>query len=317
MLVTRLLLRDLNRGQEVLHGLVEAVVVEHRGRLEIFDREVVRLAVILVRQHATTSQAHGPLLCLAARRGVVRPFNTVIATKRTLPLWIDDLGLPGDDGSKDFPLRLTPTVRVDTQHGPTLVVADVDFGSARILFQRAGCPPQLAIENKSGVLFVYDRNHIADGPSQRLQISTLTTMSSSRVRHGLSGRTRCMWRTRAIRVRGHTFTGWSRSKKELTAPARSRLANPDRDQAHPPVLPVAATGVVHYGDGTGSQVLAFDAIMGAQLWASPQFDGPIFTEPIVVNGRLYAGAWMGSCTPSARTKRTMVIAIPPYGATMP
>lgn len=74
---------------------------------------------------------------------------------------------------------------------------------------------------------------------------------------------------------------------------------------------------MHYGDGTGSQVLAFDAIMGAQLWASPQFDGPIFTEPIVVNGRLHAGAWMGSCTPSARTKRTMVIAIPPYGATMP
>lgn len=41
------------------------------------------------------------------------------------------------------------------------------------------------------------------------------------------------------------------------------------------------------------QVLAFDAVTGAQLRASTQFDGPIFAEPIVVNGRLYAEAWDG------------------------
>jgi outer membrane protein assembly factor BamB len=56
-------------------------------------------------------------------------------------------------------------------------------------------------------------------------------------------------------------------------------------------VPVLANGVVYYGDGTGGQVLAFDATTGNALWSSPQFAGPIFAEPIVVNGHVYAGAW--------------------------
>ncbi len=203
----------------------------------------------------------------------------------------NDLSAPQDIGYSEDIIRLTAHLRVVSHDGPVLEGADVDFGSAPILFQRAGCPPQLAIENKSGVLFVYDRDYIADGPSQRLQIADIegneflaspawsaatNTMyvanssdsSSGPYLHGI------------VALQEGTDCQLALDWQTSVGPSESVLS-----------VPIVANGVVYYGDGTGNQVFAFDALTGAQLWASPEFAGPIFAEPIVVNGHLYAGAW--------------------------
>jgi outer membrane protein assembly factor BamB len=58
--------------------------------------------------------------------------------------------------------------------------------------------------------------------------------------------------------------------------------------------PTVAGGVVYYGDGIGNQLLAFDALSGTLLWSSEDtIQGPIFAAPMVVNGRVYVGAWDG------------------------
>jgi outer membrane protein assembly factor BamB len=56
--------------------------------------------------------------------------------------------------------------------------------------------------------------------------------------------------------------------------------------------PTVAGGVVYYGDGSGNQLLAFDATSGTQLWSSGStISGGIYGAPIVVNGRVFVGAW--------------------------
>jgi outer membrane protein assembly factor BamB len=203
----------------------------------------------------------------------------------------NDLSAPQDFGFSEDIVRLTPTLSVVSHHGPHLIGADVDFGSAPILFQRPGCPSQLAIENKSGVLFVYDRDHLSSGPMQRLQLADVNdaefiaspawsaatnTMyvanssdsSSGPYRHGM--------------VALHEGSGCHlRLDWQTTAGPSASVVS----------VPVVVNGLVYYGDGIGGRVIAFDAMTGARLWSSPDFGAPIFAEPIVVNGQIYAGAW--------------------------
>jgi len=58
VIVPGLALRDFNRLDQVLQGLIQAQVVELCALLESLDREVVRIAMVLVGKHASTGQAH-------------------------------------------------------------------------------------------------------------------------------------------------------------------------------------------------------------------------------------------------------------------
>jgi len=203
----------------------------------------------------------------------------------------NDLSAPQNALYSESVVRLTSDLQVVSHDAPHLVGADVDFGSTPVLLQRPGCSPQLAVENKSGVLFLYNRNHIAAGPLQRLQIgdvadneflgspawsSAINTLyvanssdsSSGPYRHGM--------------VALHEGTDCRLALRWQTA------VGPDPSVVS---VPVVANGVVYYADGVGGQVLAFDARTGDREWSSPRFGAPFFAEPIVVNGRVYAGGW--------------------------
>jgi outer membrane protein assembly factor BamB len=187
-------------------------------------------------------------------------------------------------------VRLGVDLNVIAAHHPVLTGTDVDFGSTPTLFQVPGCPPQLAVENKDGAFFLYNRDAIAAGPMQRLQMADVslwqfmgmpawspvtrdlyvanpTDSSDGVYRHGL--------------VALHVGAGCTTSLawQATIGPTRSVLSTP-----------TVANGVVYYGDGNGLQVHALDAATGAQLW-NVTLGGPVFAAPTVVDGVVLVSAW--------------------------
>jgi outer membrane protein assembly factor BamB len=178
-------------------------------------------------------------------------------------------------------------------HHPELQGTDVDFGSTPTLFQAPGCPPQLAVENKNGALFLYDRDAISSGPVQRLQVADIafwqfvgmpawspvtqnlyvanpTDSSEGTYRHGLL----------AFHI-GSNCT-MSLAWQSTIGPVRTVLSTP-----------TVANGVVYYGDGNGNQVHALDAATGGQLW-NATLGGHVFAAPTVVDGTVLVSSWDGS-----------------------
>src|SRR5205085_7577425 len=71
-------------------------------------------------------------------------------------------------------------------------VQDADFGATPLLFRAPGCPPRLAVLHKSGALLVYDRDRIAAGPRQTLQIGDRTQLAAYGT-YAYSARTRTLF----------------------------------------------------------------------------------------------------------------------------
>ena len=52
--------------------------------------------------------------------------------------------------------------------------------------------------------------------------------------------------------------------------------------------PVTANGVLYWGDGSGNRLFAIDLASHRRLWNSGNLHAPPQTEPIVVDGHVYA-----------------------------
>ena len=84
------------------------------------------------------------------------------------------LGKPENAGLSERVVRLSPDLRPQASDYPGLTGRDVDFGATPVPFRAKGCPKaELAAMNKTGALFVYDRNAIAGGPLQRIQMANV------------------------------------------------------------------------------------------------------------------------------------------------
>ena len=201
----------------------------------------------------------------------------------------DALSPPVHARGADGVARLGPDLRLRAfDRPPTPAVQDAEFGGAPILLRAPGCPPQLAVIHKSGALFLYDRDRIAAGPRQALQLG----------RRGLLG----AFGTYAWSVSARTLFVANNSTGDLPhgllalrlgADCRLGLmwsapAGPDPAVLSPPVV---ANGVVYLATGFGREVHAFDAATGRALWTSPRLGGPAYGGPAVANGRLYVAAW--------------------------
>ena len=187
--------------------------------------------------------------------------------------------------------RLSPLLRLRASDRPNVpTVRDADFGATPLLFRAPGCPPQLAVLHKNGALFLYDRDRIASGPRQTLQLGDATKLGA----YGTYAYSRS---ARTLFVANNTTGNFTHGLLALRVSAGCRLepawqqaVGPDPAYLSPPVT---ANGVVYLGTGFGRELWAFDAATGRPLWTSPRLGGAVYAAPTVAEGRLYAAAWDG------------------------
>ncbi len=184
-------------------------------------------------------------------------------------------------------VRLTHGLSVVSANYPGLTGGDADFGATPLLFQRPGCPPQLAVGNKYGPFFVYDRDQISSGPVQRLQLG-----GSGFGQTGLIGVPAYWPTTSTVFVSNPLDHGQYRHGIVAFQVTGSCQLSFEWSASYGPAgndsTPTVADGVVFFGDGVGSRAVALDAHTGHVLWTSGRaIKRPVLAAPAVVNGKVY------------------------------
>ena len=191
-------------------------------------------------------------------------------------------------------VELSSSLRVLGANYPGLTGSDVDFGATPILYQPPGCAPLLAAKNKTGVLVVYERGNVSAGPIQRLQVANVSDYQFNGI-PAWSDQTHLLYIGNSSDSNSestkHGMVAFSVDANCQLQLAWQRRIGPNFSSVSPPTV---AGGVVYYGDGSGKQLLAFNATDGTLLWSSGStIGGAIYGAPMVVNGRVYVGAWDG------------------------
>jgi len=170
---------------------------------------------------------------------------------------------------------------------------DLDFGATPTLFQPPGCPPMLAAFQKSGALYIYNRNSIGTGPMQTMQLSKSTSSGQN------IGMPAYDPQLNQLLIVAPSDSPTNNNKAGLLALPISgtcsvsvgETSHPTNASFGPSIPPVVANGVVYYTDGFGSHVYAVEAAHPLNLlWStnsSNGITGGIFASPMVVNGQLY------------------------------
>ncbi len=190
-------------------------------------------------------------------------------------------------------VRLTSDLGVVSANYPGLPTGDADFGATPLLFQRRGCPPQLAVGNKFGSFFVYDRNTISSGPVQRIELG-----GSGFGQQALTGVAAFWPATSTVFVSNPVNRGkYRHGIVAFRVTASCRLAYEWSASYGPTGIdatPTVAGGVVYFGNGYGNEAVAFDARTGHLLWTSGRnVTGHAFAAPTVVNGKVYVTSYGG------------------------
>ena len=189
-------------------------------------------------------------------------------------------------------VRLSPRLKVETSDYPGLPKGDADFGATPALYQAQGCPAQLAVGNKYGDFFVYDRGRIGKGPVQRIRLG-----GSGAGLAALLGNAAFWPAKRLLYVANPSKRGPYKAGMlafRVTGKCRLALAWHGSGASGITSSPTVANGVVYYGAGYSDKVVAFDAENGKRLWTSGgALKGHIVNAPSVVGGVVYAGDWSG------------------------
>jgi outer membrane protein assembly factor BamB len=188
-------------------------------------------------------------------------------------------------------VRLTFGLHVDASNYPGLpATGDADFGATPLLYRAPGCPRQLAVGNKFGTFYVYDRAHLENGPVQRITLGGAGFANTALLGVGAYlPSQRLLYVANPLR-KGKYEAGMLAF--HVTQGCRLALRWQHPELAGRTSDPTIAGGVVFYGTGSSGRVLGVDARSGKRLWASPIL-GPVLNAPSIVNGVLYVGSWDG------------------------
>lgn len=162
---------------------------------------------------------------------------------------------------------------------------DDDFGTNPVTFVAPGCPPQLAAEQKNGLLDLYDLDAIAAGPVQRVSIGAPTNIGLNVDSASYDAATNMLYIANATADSPYGTGLLAFSFLNCTLVLAWQHGG---TSTSPLSQPVIANGVVYYATGSTKTIAAYDAVTGTPLWTSAQFGAPSYTAPTVVNGILYA-----------------------------
>ena len=198
-------------------------------------------------------------------------------------------------------LRLSPNLALTAYNTQTFTNGgDQDYGATPLLYSPPGCPAQLAAMNKSGALVIYDRGvAVGYGPRQRLQVSGgynadagdfigIPAYDPTRNRMFLGNPSdSAIYQHGLVALKMGANCQWGLAWQAQTGVNNS----PDNN---PMIPPTVANGVVYYSNGLGSQLFAYNADTGQQLWNSgTTISGDVLAAPTVVNGTVYAASYLG------------------------
>jgi outer membrane protein assembly factor BamB len=204
-------------------------------------------------------------------------------------------------------VELSPTLSVIASNYPANIPAlqgynDFDFGATPVLFTPAGCPPMLAAMNKSGMLEIYDRGSIAQGPVQYIDMSIPSNDGNFIGVPAFDPVTNYIYvetpSTYGIYQAGlAAFDVQPNCMLDATTPAWNDAFGPSGTPAAPQTRsPVTiANGVAYISDAAGDTEYAFNAASGAQLW-NVTLSAPGGPGTIVANGYVYVSASDGTIT---------------------
>lgn len=210
--------------------------------------------------------------------------------------WVPDpvTGAPFDAaGYGDSVVRLTADLVPVASDRPADVPTtdDYDFGAAPLLFRPRGCPPLAAANNKNGLLYVWDRTNLSDGP---LFSTAIGTVSSPFVgAPSWSARRQLLFDAGARVVRDGTNLGDGINAFRAGARCTFRPAwETVTGQGTQPAPLVLGDVVFALGGETGG-FTALDARTGAVLWTFPT-DAPTFSTPAPAGNLVLAGDYAGA-----------------------
>lgn len=210
------------------------------------------------------------------------------------------LANPENQSYADHVVRLGVDLRVIAADSPSNFSGDSDFGSTPVLYQPPGCPPQLAVMNKNGALYVYNRNAIGSGPVQVLRISGQQQIFIGDVSYDPALNQVYTGNTAddGVGIFNHGIIALAPQPDCTLGLAWQQSVGPNGGDNYPPVIPpMAANGVVYYATGDGSSVFAFDGASGQCLWDTGGLaQGGVLTAPTVINGQLFVADFSGNLT---------------------
>jgi outer membrane protein assembly factor BamB len=189
----------------------------------------------------------------------------------------------------DAVVRLNSSLQLQAADQQPVTVVNDDFGSTPVLFQAPNCPPQFAIIRKEGALYLYDRDSIAGGPSQRIAFGKSYLFSNV----AYSGSTNMVYATNANGSADGTYIKGVAAFK-VNASCRLQLAWQTPLSLSNAVAPSVANGVLFVPGGVTPAVYALNALTGEKLWDSSSgttLAGRVFAQPVVQNGTVYVTSW--------------------------
>jgi outer membrane protein assembly factor BamB len=175
--------------------------------------------------------------------------------------------------------------------GPPILTngGDLDFGSTPTPIDAQGCAPMLSVMNKTGWLYVYDRNNLSAGPSQLIGVSKGGGGSSFWGMAAYDPTLQMLFINNPVAGPG----GYSVGAVALIVTSQCTLAQAWQTSGIPSgnsqsTDPTIAGGVVWMVTGLGHSLLAFSEVGGNVLFNSGDaMQGKTYNPATVADGQVY------------------------------
>lgn len=161
---------------------------------------------------------------------------------------------------------------------------DEDFGAAPLVFQPRGCPPLLAAKNKMGVLYVWNRDRIGDGPIASIGLGDGTSPFVGAPSYDVARQILVV--SQAVVAGKGTGYGLAAFGVRPGCTFRELWRTPLGSGNQAP--PIVVGSIVFASGGDSGGFAALDIGSGAQLWSYPT-TGRTFSPLIETGGAVFGG----------------------------